>query len=273
MELREIIRKIKNKNRITTYRRSKIFRKNKEFLNQTQPVVMALTLNRQTPQERIVVGSKRDVHRFMEGQTMQEEVFVREGNLGQLIFDWQEECAIAWNEDALYKLKKALGCRLNWEKGEGEAMDFLQGKLESDNAVSIFWARNCLNVYGCCKKKAPSQRYADLFETKMMALTRLSKNTILSFGQDYDVDDVIERVQTIMCASGYRQDVAVQIFYPRRRCKEEFVLIEDSILAGILWYLNRLLEWNVCRGGVLLICWKIESPICPMLDPFQKICL
>lgn len=152
-------------------------------------------------------------------------------------------------------------------------MDFLQEKLKSDNAVSIFWARNCLNVYGCCKKKAPSQRYADLFETKMMALTRLSKNTILSFGQDYDVEDVIERVQTIMCASGYRQDVAVQIFYPRRRCKEEFVLIEDSILAGILWYLNRLLEWNVCRGGVLLICWKIESPICPMLDPFQKICL
>lgn len=223
-----------------------MFRKNKEFLEQTQPVVMALVLDRQTQRETIIVGSKRDVHRFMEGQTTHEELFVRERNLGQLIFDWKGEDAQIWNECLIYELKNALKNRLYREKGERKAMIFLQEKLASNNAVSVFWARNCLNAYENCKKKAPSQRYADLFETKMMAHTRLSKNTILPFGQDYDVEDVIERVQTIMCASGYRQNVAVQIFYPWRRCKEEFVLIEDSILAGILFYLNRLLEWNVC---------------------------
>lgn len=223
-----------------------MFRKNKEFLDQTQPVLMALALNRQTQRERIIIGPKQAVLSYMEEKPTQEELFIQERDLGQLIYDWENECAQTWNECLIYELKNALKNRLCREKGERKAMAFLQEKLASDNAVSVFWAKNCLNVYGYCKKKAPFQQYSDLFESKMMALTRLSKNTILPRRQDYDVEEVIERVQTVMCAGGYRQDVAVQIRYPSHRSKREFVLIEDSILAGILFYLNRLMEWNMC---------------------------
>lgn len=223
-----------------------MLRKNKEFVVESQSVVMALMLNRQTQRERIIIGPKQAVLSYMEEKQTREELFIQERNLGQLIYDWEDECAQTWNECLIYELKNALRSHLNREKSERKAMAFLQKKLALDNAVSVFWARNCMNVYGYCKKKVPSQRYANLFESKTLALTRLSKNTILPHRQDYDVEDAIERVQTIMRVNGYRQDVAVQVLYPCHRCTSEFVLIEDSVLAGILFYLNRLLEWNMC---------------------------
>lgn len=223
-----------------------MIRKNKNFIVESQPVVMALTLNRQTQRERIIIGPKQDVQRHMEGKQTQEDLFDRERPLGQLVFDLENEIVGEWNDTAIFELKSALHSRLGRKKYESNAKGFLKQKLASDNAVSIFWARNFLNAYERCKKKVPRQNAADMFEGQAMMLTRLGKNNILPKTGDYAVEDVIERVQVLMRAGGYRQDASVQILYPWRRCEEEFVMIENSVLAGILFYLNRLMEWRVC---------------------------
>lgn len=213
---------------------------------QTQPVIMALMLNQDTKQERIIVGSELEVRAYLEGKTGGTQPLVLDRPLGQLIFDWDEECAAEWNDKVIYEMKSALSSRLNRKKGEQKAMAFLKEKQKSGNAISIFWAQNCLYLYEYCKKKTPDQQFTDLFESRMMALTRLCKTNILPKGKSYAVLDAIEDVYEIMRACGYRPDAHLQTIHPWRGCRTEFVIVDESVLAAILYYLKHLSEWRIC---------------------------
>lgn len=125
-------------------------------------------------------------------------------------------------------------------------MAFLKEKQKSDNAISIFWAQNCLYLYEYCKKGTPDQQFTNLFESRMMAHTRLCKTNILPKGKSYAVPDAIEDVYEIMRACGYRPDVYLQTVYPWRKGRIEFVIVDESVLAAVLYYLKRLLEWGIC---------------------------
>lgn len=148
-----------------------MFEKNKDFGVALQPVVMALTLNRQKQRERIIIGPEWEVQMYMEGKMVKTKLLVMERPLGQLIFDWSGESAKDWNEAVIYELKSALQNPFQRRKRERKAFDFLAQKVVSDNVVSIFWAKNCRNVYKYCKKKIPFKQSADLFESRMMTLT------------------------------------------------------------------------------------------------------
>ena len=232
-----------------------MFRKNKDFGVALQPVVMALTLSRQKHRERIIIGPEWEVQKYMEGKMVKTKLLDMERPLGQLIFDWTRESAKDWNEAVIYELKSALQNPFQRRKRERKAKDFLAQKVASDNAVSTFWAKNCRNVYEYCKKKIPFKQSADLFESRMMTLTRLSKINVLNQGEKYAVHDVREKVVQIMRTCSYRQDANLQIWYPQRSCNTEFVIIKDSVLAGIMYYLNRLQDWHTCFQ-VCEICGK-----------------
>lgn len=232
-----------------------MFRKNTDFGAARQPVVMALTLNRHAQKERIIIGPEWEVQKCMEGKSVKTQLLDLDRPLGQLIFDWTGESAETWNEAVIYELKSALQSPFHRGKRERKAMAFLAEKMMSDNAVSVFWAKNCLYEYEQCKKKGLSVQPADLFESRMMAQTRLSKFNVLKQGGEYAVQDLIENVRQIMRTCSYRQDAYLQICYPRRDCNTEFVIIRDSVLAGVIYYLNRLLDWHACIR-VCEICGK-----------------
>ena len=64
-----------------------MFRKNKDFGVALQPVVMALTLNRQKQRERIIIGPEWEVQKYMEGKMVKTKLLDMERSLGRLIFD------------------------------------------------------------------------------------------------------------------------------------------------------------------------------------------
>lgn len=232
-----------------------MFRKNSDFGAARQPVVMALTLNRQAQKERIIIGPEWEVQKCMEGKNIKTQLVDMERPLAQLVFDWAKESAQDWNEAVIYELKAALQNPSQRGEREKKAMTFLAQKMESNNAVSIFWAKNCLREYEQCKKKSLFTQPADLFESRMMAQTRLSKFNVLKQGEEYALQNLIEKVRQIMRTCSYRHDALLQIWYPWRDCNTEFVVIRESVLAGVMYYLNRLLDWHTCIR-VCEICGK-----------------
>ena len=107
-----------------------MFEKNKDFGVALQPVVMALTLNRQKQRERIIIGPEWEVQKYMEGKMVKSKLLVMERPLGQLIFDWSGESAKDWNEAVIYELKRHCKTHFNEEKESEKHSTFLHKKWQ-----------------------------------------------------------------------------------------------------------------------------------------------
>ena len=86
-----------------------------------------------------------------------------------------------------------------------------------------------------------NENFGVALQPVVMALTRLFKINVLNQGEKYAVHDVCEKVMQIMRACSYRQDANLQIWYPRRICNTEFVIVKNT---DLLCQEQALLLWN-----------------------------
>ena len=67
---------------------------------------------------------------------------------------------------------------------------------------------------------------------------------------------MLEHVSHICVEKSYRDETGLQIWYPWRKCDQEYAVVGESLLPLILYYLRRLDDWGL-RIRVCEVCGKI----------------
>ena len=217
-----------------------------------EPIIMALSLDRESGTEKIRIGTETAIRAHLEGKPEAVAISFGERPLGQLLFDFGEQNAKEWNTKSVFPLKGALQTAKGRAENEAAAWQFLSEKLELENAVSVFMAEQILQGYSAEKACFQPDWCVWLFDRKMLALTR-------SFQGDFSLEDenctfefLQLLIQNMMQTKMEQRETDLRIWYPWKHCNQEWVVTNNHILSLLVYYLNRLQDWGfrICTCDV-----------------------
>ena len=211
-----------------------------------EPVIFALSLDKVRKCERVIIGEEYQVRRRLEGSIESKVLYDAERPLGEFLFDHEKQLDKDWNLGAIYPLKKALVLSVGYKEYEATAWSFLEEKEEFCDPICIFSAYQCRRWYALNRTMLGAEKNSEQFECQSMGLTRSFKQILWEDEKNYSIDQVMERVEDYVRINGDEKDTKAQTWYPGRRRNAECLIIKDSFIPAIWYYLSRLREWGYC---------------------------
>ncbi len=209
------------------------------------PVILALTIDKARGRERIVIGEEHHVRRRLEGHDS-DVLYDMERPLGELLFSHEKQLDKDWNAEVIFPLKKALTSTQGRREYEVSAWEFLQEKEKSHDPICMFAAYQCRRWYGENRTVLGAEKSSNQFECRAMALTRSFKKILWGEEKNYSVDQVMERMEQYTRINGDEKDTQARVWYPGKRRNAEYLIVEDSFVPAIWYYLNHLRDWGLC---------------------------
>lgn len=211
-----------------------------------QPIIFALALDKLRRCERIVIGEEHQVRRRLDGDRENKVLYDEERSLGEFLFGHEKQLDKNWNIGAIFPLKKALSLPLGRKEYELSAWEFLEEKESSHDPICIFSAYQCRRWYVLNRTMLGAERNSDQFESRIMGLTRSFKQILWGGEKNYSIDQVMECMEEYVRINGDEKDTLARIWYPGRRRNTEYLIIEDSFVPAIWYYLRHLRDWGFC---------------------------
>ena len=210
------------------------------------PIIFALALDKTRSCEYVVIGEENQVRRRLSGSSEGQVLYEAERPLGTFLFDHEAQVDKDWNSGAIFPLKKALSLPQGRKKYESSAWEFLNEKEQAHDPICVFSAYQCRRWYAMNRTVFGAERSGDQFEDWIMGLTKSFKQIIWGKEKDYSIDQAIERVGEYARVNGRERDTQARIWYPGKRRRVEYLIIEDSFVPAIWYYLSRSSEWGLC---------------------------
>lgn len=209
------------------------------------PVIFAMTIDKAHGRERIVIGEEYQVRRRIENRGG-DVLYDAERPLGEFLFSHEEQLDKDWNAEVIFPLRKALSTAVGRKEHETSAWEFLEEKEKSLDPICIFTAHQCGRWYGENHTILGAEKSAEQFERRAMGLTRSFKKILWEEKRNYSVDQVMERMEQYTRINGDEKDTRAQVWYPGKRRNAEYLIVEDSFVPAIWYYLNHLRDWGLC---------------------------
>lgn len=215
-------------------------------------VVMAISLDKAKGKEHIVIGKESCVHYRLNGNVDVEVLYDEEKRLGEFLFIHETHLDKDWNEKAIYPLRRALTSPVGRKKYEDVSWQFLAEKENNHDPVGVFTA-NCLRKwYADLKKPLGSERSGEQFQECVMGLTRSFKQIIWGEEKRCSIKQILERMERYTGINADARDMQARIWYPGKRRKAEYLIIENSYFPALWYYLVHLRDWqlSICKCDI-----------------------
>ena len=208
-------------------------------------VVLALVLDKKNKTERVLIGTELNIRVRLEGNEDIPVLFDRERPLGSLILDHDSQDRGWWCAELFAPFREALLSRKNRKKQEYACWNVLEKQLASENAISVFIAGRTLSYYCPGKNDWSNEQYAEALERNMLILTRSFKERIL-WEDSLKLEKIMEKIGLLFRFTMMRSETDLCIWYPWKNCGQECVVVQDSLLPLLMYYLRRLDDWGLC---------------------------
>ena len=218
-------------------------------------VVLALALDKESKRERVLVGTELNIRLRLEGNETAEVLFDQERPLGTLFGDHDAQDRDWWYVDVFSALRNALVEPKARKGHESTVMGKLQEKLGCDNAISVLVAGRALAYYCPVSSGARNERNAQRMVEKMQILTRSFKTQLLN-KDNLNLKKGMEQIGALCHETMWRFETDLRICLRWKKCSQECVMAEDSLVPLLLYYLRRLDDWGMCFR-VCEVCGKI----------------
>lgn len=216
-----------------------------DCITNKKPVVMALKLDKMRGRERIIIGEEYHVRRCVEGRDS-DVLYNMERPLGEFLFSHEKQLDKEWNAEVIFPLKKAIISVRGRKENEATARKFLRGKEDSYDPIDVFTAYQCCRWYEESCTTLGNERSGERFEQRIMGLTRSFKKILWGEEKNYSVDQVMARMEQYAKVNSNENDTKACIWYPGKRRDAEYLIVEDSYVPAIWYYLNHLRDWGLC---------------------------
>lgn len=211
-----------------------------------EPIIMAISLNRNDATEHIIVGEKTQVYSRMNGNMESRVLYDEVRKVGEFIFEHEKQLDKDWNAAVFYPLREALFYPVRRAKNESAAWRYLEAKESCGDPISIFTAACCRSWYAECKTALGSRSKGKEFESKVMRLTRSFKQVIGDEKQERTIEELLEVLEISTDVYTTASEMLTTIQYPTKKCDKKYLIIERSFYPAIWYYMDHLREWEFC---------------------------
>ena len=226
--------------------------KRMEITANNGPIIMALSLNKARGKEHIVIGQESCVYSRLNGNMDANVLYDEERKLGEFLFSHEKHLDKDWNAEAIYPLRRALTSPVGRKKYEDASWRFLEEKENNCDPIGVFIANCFRKWYAELKMPLGSERTGEQFQDRVMGLTRSFKQIIWGEEKKYSIKQILERMERYTGINADARDMQARIWYPGKRRKAEYLIIENSYFPAIWYYLGHLRDWqlSICRCDI-----------------------
>lgn len=224
----------------------------------TDRVLFALSLDKKSSKERILIGTEMEIVKRL-WDNPEAEIFYDETRpLGTLFMKYRQDGTDGWTDRGFMPLWNALHTN-RWKQPELEqaAADFCTEMYQSGGPLSMYAAIRLWDGYLRARQPRDRETAADLFKIDLMGL--------ISPLEKYPSDKLLDRsVTDTIRQSG--DEMRMDLWYPARTDRE-FITAYRSFLPVILYYHARLADWSLyfrtCKVcGKVFLAKSLKYSIC-----------
>lgn len=211
-----------------------------------EPIVLALSLDKKRQHEHIIFGPRSQVYSYLAGLTNVKLLYNDTRPLGTFLFEHEAQSAGDWNAYVHTPLSNALHSFAGRTEAFNSAMEYLEPKLNSNDAVCKFTSSISRSLYDKLLTILGSDDKRTEYLKTAANFSRSFKQQILGNEKNSTIAQAEKRIQKAMELNGLRADTTAQIWYPSHLRNNEWILISESFYPAILYYLRRLNDWGMC---------------------------
>lgn len=216
-----------------------------QYFNEA-PIVLAISLDKHRQREHIIIGDSTQVHSYLSGMPNTQLLYDETRPLGTFLSEHEAQSRETWNQHVHSLLGEALSSFVGRSDKYNAAMAYLKPMLHSKDAVCCFTANLAHRVYeikltsfGSPKSQIDYMNYAS-------PVSESFRQIIWGEQQKSTVQQTLTRVQEHMKSKCSRVDSSAQLWLPNRLNSSEWLLVWESLYPIVLYYLQRLKEWDMC---------------------------
>ena len=208
-------------------------------------VLLVLTLDRQKMKERILIGTEEDIRLCLENHISAELICDIARPLGTLLTEFEHDPDGAWNQHGLSPLRDALHTN-RWKQPalEQSSTNFLQEKFDTLDPLRQYVAFRIWNDYLLAREPAKREEACERFIRKMSRFTdAFIGNPPLKY--DNEGKPLALNLSSRFFGNVPIEDTRLELWYPDQKRTVECVAISSSLYPLIIYYLNRLRDWEL----------------------------
>lgn len=221
--------------------------KEKDWSLYQNPYIMMLQLDKAHHRERIIIGQKLYMERYIRNASDTPPILDITRPLGSFLFDIGEEDFEDWRKRIHLDLSQISRTLFPNDQAKEAAHAFLTEKMNSNNPAAKFTAYQCAHFYqrykdgSVASKVDRAENYNFMVEFLILSFT---KNLWDDAGQ-YSIQLILDRVARLQKNHRNRADSLLTTWYPGKLEEGEWICISDSFYPALRNYLQRLSDWNI----------------------------
>jgi len=221
--------------------------KEKDWSLYQNPYIMMLQLDKTHHRERIIIGQKLYMERYIRNASDIQPILDITRPLGSFLFDIGEEDIGDWSKKIHLNITQVSRTLFPNAQAKDAAHAFLTEKMASNNPAAKFAAYQCAHLYqkykngSAVSKTSRAENYN--FEVEFLILS-FTSNLWDTSGQ-YSIQLILDRVARLQESHRNRADSLLTTWYPGKLEEGEWICISDSFYPALRNYLQRLSDWNI----------------------------
>ena len=237
------------------------------FNIQQEPIVLALSLDKKRQREHIVIGARSRVYSYFQDFGNENLLYNEVRPLGTLLLEHEAQSIADWNEYVHTPFTLALGSIVGRSNHMKTATAFLNPHLDSQDAICKFTSHASLQAYKRFKTIRNVEKRTNGYQSLAANISRSFRQVIWGDKKNSTIQQATDRVQQMMLTNGFQSDTTAQIWYPGRRCRDEWIVVQESLCSVILYYLRQLNDWGMCfcrcnNCGKIFIADSLHHSLC-----------
>lgn len=204
--------------------------------NQQKPfgerIVFALALDKDKMTERIVIGTEWQVHsafHYNEADCFYDST----RPLGQFLIDFVADTDSSWAQ-CQAKLEEIRKQVFVLRQNPVQEKNFLEEQYKTENPVALYAALRIWDEYLLSYTK--NHNY-DIFQHRVSVLTRPFSHYLKKKPWETKSSELTSNFI-------FSEDAVANLWYPSRKRPVECLVVFDSFMSVLLYYLKRIEEWN-----------------------------
>lgn len=221
--------------------------KEKDWYLYQNPYIMMLQLDKAHHRERIIIGQKLYMERYIRNAGDTPPILDITRPLGSFLFDIGEEDIEEWSEKIHLNTTQVSRTLFPNDQAKDAAHTFLTEKMTSDNPAAKFAAYQCAHFYqkykdgSVASKTGRAENYNFEVEFLLLSFT----NRLWTQSGHYSIQPILDRVARLQESHRNRADSLLTTWYPGKLEEGEWICISDSFYPALRNYLQRLSDWNI----------------------------
>ena len=210
------------------------------------PVVLAISLDKRRQREHIIIGDSTQVHSYLSGTPNTQLLYDETRPLGTFLNEHEAQSRETWNQYVYSPFGEALSSIFGRADNFGAAIAYLEPMLHSKDAVCYFTATCALRTYEALQVPLGSNDRRIKYMNYASNISKSFQQIVWGDKKTSTVQQAVDRVQEKMKSNCLRADTTAQIWYPNSRNSSEWILVWESLYPVILYYLQRMSDWDMC---------------------------